>query len=65
MACYKDIVVAAVYSKIFSESDQSTYQERQQSLVILITQERGYINYISTDFSAEKMRIHNDSQNSG
>ena len=35
---YKDIVVAAEYSENFSESDQSAYQERQQSLAILITQ---------------------------
>ena len=35
---YKDIVAAAEYSGNFSESDQSTYQKRQQSLVILITQ---------------------------
>ena len=34
---YKDLV-AAEYSENFSESDQSAYQERQQSLVILITQ---------------------------
>ena len=37
LACDKDIV-AAEYSESFSESDQSAYQERQQSLVILITQ---------------------------
>ena len=35
---YKDIVTAAEYSENFSESDQSAYQKRQQSLVILITQ---------------------------
>ena len=34
---YKNIA-AAEYSENFSESDQSAYQERQQSLVILITQ---------------------------
>ena len=34
----KDVVAAAEYSKNFSESDQTAYQERQQSLVILITQ---------------------------
>ena len=28
---YNDIVAAAEYSKDFSESDQSSYQERQQS----------------------------------
>ena len=44
LACDKDIVAAAEYSERFSESDQSTYQERQQSLVILITQ--GKIIYI-------------------
>ena len=38
LACDKDIVAEAEYSKSFSESDQSAYQERQQSLVILITQ---------------------------
>ena len=38
LACDKDIVTAAEYSERFPESDQSTYQERQQSLVILITQ---------------------------
>ena len=37
LACDKDIV-AAEHSESFSESDQSAYQERQQSLVILITQ---------------------------
>ena len=35
---YKDIVAAAEHSENFSENDQSAYQERQQSLVILITQ---------------------------
>ena len=37
LACDKDIV-AGEYSKRFSEYDQPAYQERQQSLVILITQ---------------------------
>ena len=32
------MVAAAEYNESFSQSDQSTYQERQQSLVILITQ---------------------------
>ena len=36
LACDKDIVAAAEYS--FSESDQSAYQGRPQSPVILITQ---------------------------
>ena len=35
---YKDIVAAAENSENFYESDQSAYQERQQSLAILITQ---------------------------
>ena len=39
-ACDKDKVAAAEYSESFSESDQSAYKERQQSLVILITQEK-------------------------
>ena len=30
LACDKDTVVPAKYSESFSESDQSTYQERQQ-----------------------------------
>ena len=34
----KDIVAAVECSENFSESDQSPYQERHQSLVILITQ---------------------------
>ena len=34
---YKNMA-AAEYSENFSESDQSDYQERQQSLVIFITQ---------------------------
>ena len=38
LACDKDMVAAAEYSKSFSESDQPPYQEPQQSLVILITQ---------------------------
>ena len=38
LGCDKDIVGAAEHSESFSESDQSAYQERQQSLVILITQ---------------------------
>ena len=46
LASNKDIV-AGEYRESFSESDQSTYQEHQQSLVILITQEK-IINYIST-----------------
>ena len=32
------MVAAAEYNESFSESDKSAYQERQQSLVILITQ---------------------------
>ena len=31
LACGKDTVVVAEYSEIFCESDQSVYQERQQS----------------------------------
>ena len=38
LACGKDIVAAAEYSESFSETDQSAYQERQQTLAILITQ---------------------------
>ena len=34
LACDKDIVAAAEYRKSFCESDQSAYQERQQSLMI-------------------------------
>ena len=37
LACDKDIEVAES-SESFSEYDQSAYEERQQSLVILITQ---------------------------
>ena len=38
LACDKGLVAAVEYIENFSESDQSAYQERQQSLVILITQ---------------------------
>ena len=38
MGCDKVIVVAAEYSEKISESDQSAFQERHQSIVILITQ---------------------------
>ena len=62
LASNKDIV-AGEYRESFSESDQSTYQEHQQSLVILITQEK-ITNYISTDLSAEMMCTQNDDQNS-
>ena len=44
LACYKGMVAATEYSEIFSESVQSAYQKRQQSLVILIT--RAKIIYI-------------------
>ena len=64
LACYKDIVAAAEYSKSFSESDQSAYQELQQSLVINYSS-KDYINYISTNLSVEMMSTQNDSQNSG
>ena len=37
LVCDKDIA-AAEYSQSISESDLSAYQERRQSLVILITQ---------------------------
>ena len=37
LACDKDIVATAECNESFSESDQFAYQERQQSLVILIT----------------------------
>ena len=38
LTCGKYIVAAAEYNKSFCESDQSAYQERQQSPMILITQ---------------------------
>ena len=38
LAFDKDIVAAAEYNESISESHQSAYQGRQQSLVILITQ---------------------------
>ena len=38
LAFDKDTEVAAEYSESLFENDQSAYQERQQSLVILITQ---------------------------
>ena len=34
LTCGKDIVAAAEYIKNFCESDQSAYQERQQSRMI-------------------------------
>ena len=34
----KDIVAAAEYNENFSESGQTAYQERQLSLVVLITE---------------------------
>ena len=40
LACGKEIVAAAEYSKSFCENDQCAYQERQQSLMILITQSK-------------------------
>ena len=46
LACDKDIVAEAEYSKSISESDQSAYQERRQSLVILITQAKIIYIYI-------------------
>ena len=61
----KDIVAAVEYSENFSESDQTAYQEHQQSLVILITQAKIiYIKYISTDLSVEMVNTQNDRQNS-
>ena len=38
LACDKDTVAVAEYNASFPECDHSTYQECQQSLVILITQ---------------------------
>ena len=38
LVCDKDIAAAAEYSQSISESDLSAYQERRQSLAILITQ---------------------------
>ena len=61
-ACDNIIAAAAEYGQRFSESDQSAYPDRQQSLVILIT---NYINYYSTGLSAEMMGTQNDGQNSG
>ena len=43
---YKDIVAATEYSENFSESDLPAYQERQRSLVILITQAKMIIQII-------------------
>ena len=40
LACGKEIVAAAEYSKSFGENDQCAYQERQQSLMILIIQSK-------------------------
>ena len=62
LACDKVIVVAAEYSKSFSESNQSTYQERQQSW-FLLPKQRLYKSYFY--LSAEMTSTQNESQNSG
>ena len=52
LACDKDLV-AAEYSKSFPEYDQSAYQERQQSLVILIATGDGIVSGFD-----DKYRVH-------
>ena len=57
-------VAAGEYSKSFSESDRSAYQECQVTGDFNYPSE-DYTEYISTDLSAETMSTKNDDQNSG
>ena len=58
------MIVAVEYNESFSESDQSAYQEGQQSHSDFNHPSEDCINYVSTDLSAEMMSAHNDDQNS-
>ena len=51
--------------KVFSESDQSTCQETSAASSDFSHPSKDYVNYMSTDLSAQMMSTQNDSQNSG
>ena len=60
-----NIVAVAEYSESFSESDQSAYQETSAVSSDFYNPSEVYVNYVSTDLSAQMMSIQNDGQNSG
>ena len=51
--------------KVFSECDQSTCQETSAASSDFSHPSKDYVNYMSTDLSAQMMSTQNDSQNSG
>ena len=53
LACGKDIVAVEEYSESFSESDQSAYQETSAVTCDFNHPSEVYVNYISTDLSAQ------------
>ena len=65
LACDKDIVAAAEYSEILSEIKKSAYQEMSAFTSDFNHTSEDYVNYISTDLSAEMMSTQNDDQSSG
>ena len=65
LACDKDIVAAAEYSEMFSETKKSAYQEMSAFTSDFNHPSEDYVNYISTDLSAEMMSTQDDDQNSG
>ena len=58
-------IVAAEYSESFSESDQSAYQETSAVTYSFNHPSKDYVNFISTDLSAQMMSTHNDGQSGG
>ena len=65
LACDKDVVAAAEYSEMFSETKKSAYQEMSPFTSDFNHPSEDYVNYISTDLSAEMMSTQDDDQNSG
>ena len=60
-----DIVAVAEHRESFSESDQPAYEETSAVTTDFNHPSKDYVNYISTDLSAQMMNTHNDGQNSG
>ena len=52
-------------SESFSESDQSAYQETSAVTNDFNHPSEDYVNFISTDLSAQMMSTQNNGQNSG
>ena len=65
LACHKDIVAAAEYNESFSWKWLVCLSRMSVVTSDFNHPSKDYINYISTDLSAEMMSTQNDGQNNG